>query len=47
MVWVGPRYLSKCRDGEGFEKYYRKIAERKLEVIFNCSHANWDFTTEQ
>lgn len=43
----GPRYLSLCRDGESFENYYRKITGRKLEIIFNSSHANWHFAAEQ
>ena len=34
LVLVGQRFLSICRDGEGFGKYYRKTAERKLDIIF-------------
>lgn len=34
-----------CRDGKKFEEYYRKTAERKLEMIFSCSHAHKDFVT--
>ena len=36
LVLVGQRHLSINRDGEGFGKYYRKTAERKLDVIFTA-----------
>lgn len=47
LVLFGPRLLSTFRDGESFEKYYRKTVKKKVEIIFSCSYANYDFSTEQ
>lgn len=47
LVLFGPRLLSTFRDGESFEKYHRKTVKKKVEIIFSCSYANCDFSTDQ